>query len=260
MTITSKPPVLQRPEFTRTAVKRAATAVLAICLFVTGCETRESLTRKRTRDTERGLLRAVYLKGQKSSKLALDSRMPFYKVPGVSIAVMDRNNLEWAEAYGFRDVHSREPATADTIFEAGDLSQPVIAAAALKLAAQGRLDLDADIDTLFKSWKIPQNEFTKKTPVTVREILTHTAGFPPGSPPGFPRSGRLPTLLEILDGHDGAGSPVAGPDAVPGTRGPALRMGIRRSGEASGRHRGRAFFNRYERNRSSSSKHDEKHV
>jgi hypothetical protein len=67
----------------------------------TGCETQASLTKKRARQVEEGLLRAVYIKGTKIDKMSLTGRMEFYKVPGVSIAVIDNRQVEWAKAYGF---------------------------------------------------------------------------------------------------------------------------------------------------------------
>lgn len=119
---------------------KVVVAALLSIVFLAGCETRESLTRKRLKKVEKGLLRAVTIKGQKSEKLALSVRMPFYKVPAVSLAVMDRHDLEWAKAYGVRDAHTLEPVTTETLFQAGALGQPVAVAAALSLVAQGRLD------------------------------------------------------------------------------------------------------------------------
>jgi CubicO group peptidase (beta-lactamase class C family) len=125
---------------------RAGCAALGLTvLLLAGCETPASLTKKRTRLVEKGLLRAVTIKGQKHEKLGLNSRLRFYKVPAASLAVMDHNALEWAKAYGVRDVLLSERATAETLFQAGALSQPLAAAAALRLVAEGKITLDEDI-------------------------------------------------------------------------------------------------------------------
>jgi CubicO group peptidase (beta-lactamase class C family) len=158
----------------------------------------------------------VTIKGQKPEKLALAARMPFYRVPGVGIAVLDRHELEWAKAYGVRDAQTLEPVTTETLFQAGALGQPLAAAAALILVARGRLDLDEDINERLVNWKIPANEFTRQAPVTLRGLLTHTAGFPESPLPGYPRDARPPTLLALLQGRVPDHYVRAEPDAVPG--------------------------------------------
>ena len=55
------------------------------------------------------------------------------------------------------------------------MSKPVATMAALKLVEQHKLSLDADINTILKSWKLPSNDFTTKTPVTLRMLLSHTS-------------------------------------------------------------------------------------
>jgi CubicO group peptidase (beta-lactamase class C family) len=174
--------------------------IIILALLAAGCETRqESLTKSRIRRVEKGLLRAIYLKGQQPEKLSLDTRMQFYKVPGVGIAVMDKFGLEWARGLGFRDSHSREPVTVDTIFQAGDVGQPVAAAAALALAAKGRLELDGNIGPLFRNWNVPWGSSEEK--ISLRQILTHTAGFPEEPVPGFSPDGLKATALkQYLEG------------------------------------------------------------
>jgi CubicO group peptidase (beta-lactamase class C family) len=153
-------------------------AISALAFLAAGCETRqEALTKSRVRKVEHGLLRAIYLKGQRPEKLSLDARMEFYKVPGVGLAVMDRNGLEWAGGYGVRDAHSREPVTADTIFQAGELSQPVAAAAALELVDKGRLDLDGDVSARLRGSGLTGTDIAGKAGVTLRGILTRASGY-----------------------------------------------------------------------------------
>ncbi len=155
-----------------------ATAGLAV-MIVAGCETQASLTKKRTRLVEKGLLHEVTIKGLKTEKLGLASRLQFYKVPAVSVAVMDRNALEWAKAYGVRDALVPEPATAETLFQAGAVGQPLVAAAALRLVAEGKLSLDEDIRPRLRGWKIPDSELSETSIVTVRGLLLDPsdAGF-----------------------------------------------------------------------------------
>lgn len=152
--------------------RKAVAAALMSALFMAGCETQESLTKKRIKQVEKGLLRAVTIKGQKPEKLALSARMPFYKVPGVSLAVMDRHEIEWAKAYGPIDARTQEPATTETLFQAGALARSLSAAAALILVSQGRLDLDGPAHARLERREGPPDESAGQARVTLRELLT----------------------------------------------------------------------------------------
>jgi CubicO group peptidase (beta-lactamase class C family) len=174
-------------------------------LFAAGCETRQqSLTRSRVRKVEKGLLRAIYLKGQRPERLSLETRMQFYKVPGAGIAVMDKYGPEWARGFGVRDAHSREPVMADTMFQAADLSQPVAAAAALRLVDRGRLELGGDVNSRLQRLKIPVEGLGPSGKLTLREILTHTDGLGQVGLPGYSQDKKPPLLVDLLK----AGGPV----------------------------------------------------
>jgi CubicO group peptidase (beta-lactamase class C family) len=202
--------------FTRSGRTPALFGIFILAFLAAGCETwQESLTKSRIRKVEKGLLRAIFLKGQRPEKLSLDARLQFYKVPGVGIAVMDRNGLEWARGYGVRDSHSREPVTADTMFQAGAVGQPVAAAAALNLVDRGRLDLDGDIKARFRNWEIPWSPSDHK--ISLRQILTHTAGFPADPLPGVAQnSDKALSLKQYLGGPGAPGTFRARPEALPG--------------------------------------------
>src|SRR5262249_61433351 len=95
---------------------------------------------------------------------------------------------EWARGFGVVEAGVHKPITPDTLFQAGSISKPVAAMAALRLVEQGKLSLDEDVNLKLKSWKVPENEFTKEKKVTLRGILTHSAGLAshgfPGHAPG----------------------------------------------------------------------------
>ncbi len=199
-------------------LRHAVLIVLAgLAFLAAGCETEQkALMESRIHKVEKGLLRAIYLKGQTPEKLPLETRLQFYKVPGASIALMDKDGLEWARGYGVRDAHAREPVTTDTIFQAGTLAQPLAAAAALWLVDQGRLGLDEDVDFRLKSWKVPRNRFTEKAKVTLREILAGSAGFADVEMPGFPVDQKPPSLEDLLEGKPPSGGGPVEPVFVPG--------------------------------------------
>src|ERR1700733_1535774 len=125
------------------------------------------------REVTQNLLPAVQIKGR-SNQMTLSDRMRYYKVPGVSVAVINNGKIEWARGFGVTDARTNEPVTAETLFQAGSISKPVAAAAVLHLVEEGKLDLDQDVNAKLKSWKLPDNQFTEKKKVTLREILSHT--------------------------------------------------------------------------------------
>jgi CubicO group peptidase (beta-lactamase class C family) len=76
----------------------------------------------------------------------------------------------------------------------------VAATAALTLVEEGALDLDADVNRYLTSWRVPDTAAAQGEPVTVRRLLTHTAGLTVHGFPGYARSARIPGAVEVLDG------------------------------------------------------------
>lgn len=155
---------------------------------------------------EKGLLSALYFKGQKLEKMPLASRMEFYRVPGVSIACLDKYQVEWAKAYGQYDVLKPDPLATDSLFQAGALSQPIAAASALHLVEKGHLNLDDDLNTWLRSWKFPQEELAAKIKLRLRGLLSHTSGLSNQVFLGYLQKDTLPSLKNILDGKKPANS------------------------------------------------------
>ena len=134
--------------------------------------------------------------------LDLPALLARLKVPGVSIAVIKDFKLHWVKAYGVADAETGRPVDTDTRFQSASLSKPVTALATMRLVQEGRFTLDADINTLFKSWKVPQSDLTRILPVTPRALLSHTSGADDGFDfPGYEPQAALPTLVQILDGR-----------------------------------------------------------
>ena len=89
---------------------------------------------------------------------------------------------------------------------------------ALKLVEDGKLALDKNIDAYLKGWKIPENDLTKKTPVTLEMLLSHTGGLTVHGFPGYAADAKVPTVIEVLDGAAPANSPPIRVDLAPGTQ------------------------------------------
>lgn len=166
---------------------------------------------------ENGLLPAVVIKGAPPKSLSLSERMAFYKVPAVSMAFFEHGQIVWARAFGVADVASHKPATPDTLFQAASISKPVAALAALRLVQDGKLSLDEDVNLKLKTWKVPENAFTEKEKVTVRRILSHSAGLTVHGFPGYASDETIPTVVQILNGEKPANTDPIRVDVVPGT-------------------------------------------
>jgi len=120
-------------------------------------------------------------------------------VPGVSVAVIDGGELIWARGFGWRDIENRLPVDTETLFQAASISKPITALAVLVLNAEGKIDLDQEVNSILKNWQLPSQY--PKQPVTLRHLLTHQAGTVPQSFMGFQESQQTPPLIEILAGH-----------------------------------------------------------
>jgi CubicO group peptidase (beta-lactamase class C family) len=144
--------------------------------------------------------------------------MRLVQVPGMSVAVIDHFQIDWAKGYGVARVGSAMPVTPETLFQAGSISKPVAAVGALSLVESGKLALDEDVNHRLTSWKVPESPFTKDQKVTLRRILTHTAGTSGHGFPGYASDAPLPTLVQVLKGEKPANTPPLVVTAVPGSR------------------------------------------
>jgi len=144
--------------------------------------------------------------------------MKKYDVPGVSIAVFENYRLVWAKGYGVASVNTKTPVDASTLFQAASISKPVAATAVMRLAADGFLDLDANVNDYLKSWKLPENDLTKATPVTLRMIMSHTAGITVHGFKGYEAGSAIPTVPQVLDGVSPANSEPVRVTVAPKTK------------------------------------------
>jgi len=134
--------------------------------------------------------------------LTLAEVMQKFRVPGVSVAVIKDFKIHWAKSYGVADVEQQRPVQIDTLFQAASISKPVTAMAVMSLVQEGRISLDADINTLLKSWQVPKNDHTRNTPVTLRGLLSHTSGADDGFGfPGYELTAARPTAVQVIEGQ-----------------------------------------------------------
>lgn len=154
-----------------------------------------------------GLIGNIVVKGQEQhATRTLADRMKQLNVPGVSIAVIHNGKIEWARGFGVRN-RDGAPVNAETMFQAGSISKPVAAMAALRLVQEGKMTLDADINAYLTSWKFPSDPVSGGKLINLRELLTHTAGTTVHGFPGYASTDLVPTLVQVLNGEKPANTP-----------------------------------------------------
>ena len=131
----------------------------------------------------------------------MDTLLENYSVPAISIATIHKGKIDWARAYGVRKFGNPKKVDSLTLFQAASISKPVSAVVALRMVDKGMLTLDEDVNNKLQSWKVPLTEFTKNEPVTLRQLLSHSAGLSMHGVPEFEADAEIPTLTEILDGN-----------------------------------------------------------
>ncbi|MEK7832245.1 MAG: serine hydrolase domain-containing protein [Acidobacteriota bacterium] len=173
---------------------------------------------ERIASVESGLLPAVVIKDQ-TTAMTIADRMKHYKVPGVSVAVINDGKIEWAKGYGVTEAGGGStPVTSDTMFQAASISKPVAAMGMLALVEKGLLTLDEDVNVKLKSWKVPDNDFTKEQKVTLRRLASHSAGLTVHGFRGYAAGEAVPTTVQILDGQKPANSAAVRVDVLPGSK------------------------------------------
>jgi CubicO group peptidase (beta-lactamase class C family) len=143
------------------------------------------------------------------------ARMADHHVPGVALALIADGKIAVERAFGVKEAGGAGPVTPTTRFQACSISKPIAVLAMLRLVEQGTLDLDADVNDVLTSWRVPPSASWQPR-VTLREIASHSAGLTVGGFPGYSRGTPLPALTQILTGSSPANTAGIRVDTLPG--------------------------------------------
>jgi CubicO group peptidase (beta-lactamase class C family) len=193
-----------------------AVGVLLLVTYASAATPADPAVERRIKHVTADIPPALIIDGEPVSHTTLSRQMAALHVPGVSVAVIHKGKLEWARGFGVARAGG-SPVTPNTLFQAASISKPITALAVLRLVDSGKLNLDTDVNEYLKSWRIPGSEFTAKTKVTLRELLSHTAGITVPGFGGYLSGEPLPTLLQTLNGELPANNPPIRVDTVPHT-------------------------------------------
>ena len=148
----------------------------------------------------------------------LEERMKKYKINGLSLAVVNNHQIEWARGYGFAGTGGKQPVTEKTLFQAGSISKSLNSLGVLLLAQEKKLSLNQDINNYLSDWKFPYDSISSGKVITMIQLLSHTAGLTVPGFPGYKTSDPLPTVVQILDGLPPANTGPVRSGFVPGER------------------------------------------
>lgn len=154
------------------------------------------------KQVENNLAERVIINGKPGN---IFDRMNHYNVKGLSIAVVQNYKIVWAKGYGWADEKEKRPVTTKTLFVPGSISKTFNALGILKLAQDKKLDLDTDINTYLQSWKFPYDSLSKGKKITLKHLLSHSAGLSFLGSDGYSRTAKIPTLQQLLDPNPASG-------------------------------------------------------
>jgi len=148
----------------------------------------------------------------------IDVRMRETKTKGLSIAVINNYQIEWAKGYGWADESEQRKVTTATRFQAASISKSLNSMGILKLVEQGKLDPEADINNYLSTWKFPYDDISQHKKINTYNLLSHTAGLSIHGFPGYVANDKLPSLPEVLDGKRPANTNKVRSQFAPGTK------------------------------------------
>lgn len=145
-------------------------------------------------------------------------RIKKYGIPSVSIAVIDKGKVAWVKSYGYADVEHQRKADPETMYQVASISKSVNAVGVMRLVASGKLSLSADIRNYLRTWSFPDNAFSTGKPITLKQLLSHTAGLSVHGFVGIPLGDSISTINQILDGKRPANNEPVVPIFYPGRK------------------------------------------
>ena len=157
---------------------------------------------------ENGIRNQVKFLGEPEDLRSIKNKMLEYKIPAMSLALINQGKIEWADIYRNANFPEEHQLNCSNIFQAASLSKPVTFLAALRMHSAGKIDLDKNIQEYLKDFVLPQGKQTAENPVTFRNIFSHTSGISPGGYEGYARDLPMPSDLDILRGSAGVNSPA----------------------------------------------------
>ncbi|MBS1749225.1 MAG: beta-lactamase family protein [Bacteroidetes bacterium] len=149
---------------------------------------------------------ASWVEIENTPKWNLQERMNYYKIKGISFAVIRDYKIDWARGYGWADLTENRSVTTSTLFQAASISKSLNGFGILKLAQDKKIDIYTDINNYLRSWQFPYDSLSNGKIITIANLLSHTGGINISGFDGYTKADSLPTILQILNGEKPANS------------------------------------------------------
>jgi len=107
----------------------------------------------------------------------LNGQRDFDRLPGISVAIVNNQNIIFSKGYGYADVEKKVPMEPEAICSICSISKLFTSVAIMQLWEQGKLRLDDSISSLLPGFNL-QQQYTETVPISVRALLTHSSGLP----------------------------------------------------------------------------------
>ena len=141
-----------------------------------------------------------------SIEVIMDTKTPELlataNVPGTALAIIKNGEVIYEKGHGYADVENTIEVSPTTGFNIGSISKLFTAWGVMSLVEEEILDLDAPVENYLTRWKLPESEFDHSK-ITIRALLSHSAGLSVHGYPGFHPDDKLPTLEASLNGENG---------------------------------------------------------
>jgi CubicO group peptidase (beta-lactamase class C family) len=142
--------------------------------------------------------------------------MTDFPTEGAAVGVIHDGKVMMKECFGWADREHQIPVDTSTLFNVASISKSITAFGIVRLAVEGQINLDEPVEIYLKRWKLPSSGFDHSG-VTIRRILSHSAGLTSAFGPGFDQGDVIPTIADVLSGRNSHLAPLV-VSHEPGTR------------------------------------------
>lgn len=174
--------------------------LIALTLFIACSDSKRPIDSE-IKTIENGLTKSFIRSSESSKMYSIKERMEYYKIPGLSIAVVIDGKLRWAKGYGIANSETGTKVNENTLFQAASISKPISGLAVLRLVEEDKLNLDSNVNNYLTSWKLDENGLTDEKVPSLRLILSHNGGISVHGFAGYKQNEKMPTLDQVLNGE-----------------------------------------------------------
>ena len=168
--------------------------VILFVLFGSGCST---IRPKLQDEYRRSGLSDGMSKILDEYRQTIIAKMTKNKIPGLSVALVDRDGIIWTAGFGYTDYNRKTPVTPETIFAIMSMTKTITATAVMIAVRDGLVDLDVPIINYYPEFMVNSRfEENPQKKITLRHLLNHTSGIAHEAPVG---NGREPSCLSLED-------------------------------------------------------------